>query len=68
MKKSVGKKKAVKNKTMLDNLPKNRGEYLELLIQLTERAISPGLSDKGMVAQASRLNKELKDWKKASNL
>lgn len=71
MKKAVRKKKPVPKKkfkgpTMLDKLPKNRGEWLELVIKFTERAINPGHPDQGMVAQAERLKAELVEWRKAN--
>jgi hypothetical protein len=70
MKKTVRKKKKAapkfKGPTMLDKLPKNRGEWLALVIKFTERAIDPGFPDKGMVAQAERLKAELAEWNKAN--
>jgi hypothetical protein len=48
-----------------DRLPKNRGEYLEVLIRFTERAITNGMPEY-LVAQADRLKAELAEWK-ASN-
>lgn len=69
MKKAVRKKKRVqetkfKGPTMLDKLPKNRGEWLELVIKFTERAITD--HDKSMQAQADRLKAELAEWRKAN--
>lgn len=71
MKKSAGKKKATPKKrvkaepkklTMLDRLPKNQGERLELMIRMTEKHDS-----KDMIAQAARLRLELEEWKKANS-
>jgi hypothetical protein len=67
MKKAVRKKKTTrkpkfKGLTMLDKLPKNRGEWLELVIRMTERVITP--SDRSMQGQADRLKAELAEWKK----
>ena len=65
MKKAVRKKKSKpKAKSLMDRLPKNRGEYLELLIKMTEKAISP--TDKAMQPQADRLKIELAQWKKSN--
>lgn len=65
-KKSVKKpkkqaRKAPKMVTMLDTLPNNRGEWLEIVIRLTDRAGS-----KTMQAQAVRLRKELEEWNSAN--
>ena len=65
-KKKTVKKAKVKTSTLMDRLPKNQGERLELMIKFTERAINPAHPDKGMVAQKERLQAELKAWK-ASN-
>jgi len=46
----------------MDKLPKDRGEWLELVIRLTERAIKDGRPDY-MVAQKERLVAELEAWK-----
>lgn len=64
-KKAVRKKRASKYKgpTMLDKLPKNKGEHLELMIRMTERVAT---NDKGMQAQAERLKAELAEWRKAN--
>lgn len=69
MKRTARKKKPVKKTkfkglTMLDKLPKNKGEHLELMIKFTERVINPDHPDKGMVAQAERLRSQLAEWKK----
>lgn len=45
--------------TMLDKLPKDRGEWLELVIKLTERTINPHSKDCAMKAQKERLEAEL---------
>lgn len=68
-KKPVAKKKVAKTvkaapkaPTMLDKLPKNHGEWLVKVIELTDRAINPQHPDKGMVAQRERLQAELDKW------
>ena len=69
MKKKTVKRKKVARKsaepkkpTLMDKLPKNHGEWLELVIRLTERAIKDGRPDY-MVAQKERLMAELEAWK-----
>ncbi len=62
MKKAVKKVKAAPKKlTMLDRLPKNDGERLELMIKMTEKHTS-----QLMIDQAARLRLQLKEWKKAN--
>lgn len=57
--------KKVKN-TLLDRLPKNEIEYLELLIRMTEKHISPHGTDLDafFVGQAARLKRQLEELKK----
>ncbi|NJO48218.1 MAG: hypothetical protein HC840_00720 [Leptolyngbyaceae cyanobacterium RM2_2_4] len=71
MKKTARKSKAVPKKrvksepkktTLMDRLPKNDGERLELMIRMTERH-----ADQTMVAQAARLRLQLEEWKKANS-
>lgn len=68
MKKRSKSKKPIKSKaksqksTFADRLPKNHGEWLELVIKLTDRVIVDGRPDY-MVAQKNRLEAELKKWK-----
>lgn len=64
-KKAKSKPKEASKPTLLDRLPKNQGERLELMIRLTKRAITNPEYDKAMVAQAKRLEEELAQWKKA---
>lgn len=47
--------------TFKDNLPKNHGEWLELCIKFTERAIDSG-SD-FLIDQLWRLQVELEEWR-----
>lgn len=63
-KKGKATTKKVKS-TLLDRLPKNDIEYLELLIRMTEKHISPyGTSlDDFFIGQAARLKKKLKELK-----
>lgn len=63
VKKKLAPKKGPKIPTLMDKLPKNEGEHLELMIRLTERAINPSHPDKGMVDQAERLKAKLAAWK-----
>lgn len=65
MRKKTKKIKKVKHKgpTMLDRLPKNRGQWLELVIKFTERAIDQG-GGPYLVDQLWRLQVELEQWKK----
>lgn len=55
-----------KKTTLLDKLPKNRGERLELMIRMTEKHVIPNSWDKTMANQAKRLREELAKWKKAN--
>lgn len=56
----------VPGQPILDRLPKNRGEYLALILRFTERAIR--YPEDHMTFQAGRLRQELEDWKKANPL
>jgi hypothetical protein len=53
--------KRVKRNPLLDRLPKNREEYLQLLIRLTERNITNNGTDLDafFVSQAEKLKKQL---------
>jgi hypothetical protein len=60
-------KKRKKIKTLIDKLPNDQGEWLELVIHFTERAIKhPEGGDAFLVAQAARLKAELAEWRKAN--
>lgn len=48
-----------KKETFLDRLPRNREEYLELLIKMTEKCINPKFPCPTMTPQLARLKKEL---------
>lgn len=48
---------APKRGSFMDRLPKNHGEWLELVIKLTDRG------GKDLAEQGVRLRKELEDWK-----
>lgn len=65
---SKKKKSASHKPTLIDKLPRNLGEWLKVVIDLTERAIfDRDLStDKLLVYQLEKLNKQLEDWKKAN--
>lgn len=70
MKKAVKKTKVAKATpkvlTMLDRLPKNDIERLELMIRMTEKHIVPGRADDTMANQAVRLRAQLEELKKSS--
>lgn len=63
--KKIAKKK-FKGPTLLDRLPKNHGEWLELCIKFTKRVIHdpPLESENYLRNQLDRLNKELEEWRK----
>lgn len=63
MQKKLSSKKTPKKLTMLDLLPKNDGERLELMIRMTEKRIVPGAKDTTMADQAVRLKAQLALWK-----
>ena len=50
--------KKAKTSTMVDRLPRNRGEWLEIVIKLVEVCESQDMKD-----QTVRRNKELAEWK-----
>jgi hypothetical protein len=57
-------KKGSKNRTLDDKLPKNQGEWLELVIFFTERALSrPGGKQPYLLKQLDKLKEELKEWR-----
>lgn len=58
--------KKFKGPTMLDKLPKNEGERLELMIRMTEKHTNDSTSHQFMRDQAARLRAELAAWKKAN--
>jgi hypothetical protein len=64
--KTKTKKVAPKAPTIMDRLPKNRGEWLELVIKMTEKHIIDGRPDY-LVSQAERLKAELKVWKEENS-
>lgn len=49
--------------TLFDRLPKDRGEWLEIVISLTDAAIRPYSKDCVMKAQKERLEAELAAWR-----
>lgn len=64
--KKKAKKQVKKKQTMLDRLPNNQGEWLELVIKFTLRGVNnpPIFSiDHTMLAQAKRLETELYIWR-----
>jgi len=61
-------KKRKKTNTLYDRLPSNHGEWLELAISFTERAISRSVvSESYLLEQASRLKSELEQWRKEND-
>lgn len=58
-------KSAVSGRSILDRLPKNRGEYLAKILGFTERAIR--WEGDTMTVQAERIRKELEEWKKSNS-
>lgn len=52
-------KSTIKAQTMIDRLPKNRVEWLELCIALTKRALDKSHSEAGMAEQLKRLEDSL---------
>lgn len=59
VKKAKKAPKVSKTLTLIDKLPKNRGEWLQFVIKMTEKH-----DTEDMRAQAIRLKKELAAWKK----
>ena len=69
MKKAAGKKKQVAKKqpkklTLMDRIPKDDGERLELILKMTEKRIDLDSFDMTMENQANRIRKELAEWRK----
>ena len=62
-------KKTYKGPTLFDRLPSNRGEWLELCIKFTKRAVHnpPYKEDQWLFDQEAKLNKELAEWRKNGN-
>lgn len=59
-------KKKLKGQTLIDKLPKNQGEWLELCIFFTLRGVKqPPVTqfDHDMLAQSDRLVKKLEEWR-----
>jgi hypothetical protein len=66
-KKKIKPKKKYAGPTLLDKLPNNEGEHIELMIKFTLRGISdPPVTqlDRDMLAQAERLKQKLENWRK----
>ena len=57
-------KQVASGPSILDRLPKNRGEYLTTILRFTERAIR--WEGDTMTVQAERIRKELEEWKKSN--
>jgi hypothetical protein len=57
----ASEKNLVKTVTLLDRLPKDRKEYLELLIGFTERAMKNDQRKELFAVQLERLKGELKN-------
>lgn len=58
-------KKSTKAQNAMDKWPNNHGEWLLLVLRLTERTIPdlPREDDQIMINQAKRLRVELQEWK-----
>jgi gas vesicle protein len=63
----INKKVTKKTVTMLDRLPKSKGDRLEFIIKNTKKAIFNEKLDSFLTEQLERLQKELKQWKRANN-
>lgn len=59
-------KKTVVKKSFIEKLPLNKGEWLKLVIEMTEKSIQNKEADLFLVKQKERLEKELKEWTKTS--
>lgn len=58
-------KKEVKTKPLKLGPPTTRGQFLEICIEFTKRAVTdPPSENDGMIEQLERLTKELKEWRK----
>lgn len=55
-----------KKLTLMDRLPKNEIERMELMIRMTEKHINPHSVNCAMKAQAERLKLQLEEMKKNS--
>lgn len=53
-----------KNNNLIDRLPNNEGERLELYIKLTKKAIEFPEYEIDLINQLKRLEKSLKEWKR----
>ena len=61
-------KKRKETNGLLEKIPTNHGEWLELAIKTTERSIKyPDGYDSYLVRQASRLRDQLDEWRKIMN-
>lgn len=59
-------KKKFKGPTLLDKLPKNDGEHMELMLYFTLRGVTqPPVTqfDRDMLAQADRIIAKLEKWR-----
>jgi hypothetical protein len=59
-------KKQRKGQTLIDRLPKDHGEWLELCVKFTDKFISnpPRESEKWLIDQSFRLEKQIDVWRK----
>lgn len=65
-KKAVKKKKKYAGPTLIDRLPKNEGEHMELMLKFTLRGVQqPPVTqfDRDMLAQADRIIAKLEKWR-----
>ncbi len=63
---SKSKKNRVTKRTLIDRLPSNHGEWLELCVKFTDKAIHdpPYKEDQWLIDQSERLEKQLEEWRK----
>lgn len=55
-----------KSLTLMDTLPKNEGEHLELQIHMTKKVTTKSSMDQFLVEQLARLEARLSEWKKSN--
>jgi len=59
-------KEQPKKPGLMSTLPKNEGERLEIMINLTMRAANRNGNDQTMLNQATRLRAQLESWKQSN--
>jgi hypothetical protein len=63
-------KSEIQVETLMDRLPRNRGEWLLLCVRLTEKAIKSNKMNvyKYQTDQVARLKAELVEWQNANDI